>query len=76
MKLNDLPKGTKFKCPWREQNQPIITLYDKTLSAAWVEFIEDREFERKNHKTGEIKLVKTKVRVTESWSLQTEVSPV
>jgi hypothetical protein len=76
MKLSELPKGTKFKCSWRGEDQPIVTLTDKTLSAAWVKFTEDKEFERKNRKTGEIVLVKTKVTVSEPWSLGTDVIPL
>jgi hypothetical protein len=76
MRLGDLAIGTEFKCSWRIDPQPVVTLYDVTLSAAWVKFTEEKEFKRKNRKTGEIKIVKAKVTTREPWSLGTDVEVI
>lgn len=71
--LEELPKGSKFLCPWNGQT---FTLLDITPSACWVEVIEDKEFEIKVKKTGETKVIKTKVKRNEPWSRRTMVEPL
>ena len=76
MKLGDLKVGAKFTCSWREGQQPINTLVDKTASAAWVEFMEPREIKRTDKFTHEITVIKQTFKVQEPWSLATEVTPI
>lgn len=76
MRLGDLEIGTRFKCPWREGKQPINTLVDKTISAAWVEFMEPREIKREDKITKAITIIKQTFKTRESWSLGTEVTVI
>ena len=76
MKLGNLELGTKFICPWREGKQEVCTLVDKTISSAWVEYMEPREIKKQDKITHAITIIKTKFLIREPWSLGTEVSPL
>lgn len=72
-RLEDVVLNMKFECPW---NGKTFVLKGVTPSAAWVEVVEEREFEVRVKKTGEIKMVKTKTKKNEPWSRKTIVRPV
>lgn len=72
-KLETLPDGASFRCPW---NGKIFTLINITPSAAWVEVIEEIKFEVKNKKTGIKKVIETTKKKNEPWSRGTMVEPI
>ena len=68
--LDIIKPGAKFLCPWNEKT---FILQYVTESAAWVQVTEEVEFERKDRKTGEMKLIKQKTTRNEPWSRATRV---
>lgn len=62
--------GASFLCPW---NGKTFILHGLTSSAAWVTVVEELEVERKNKKTGEIKVIIQKIKKNEPWSKGTKV---
>lgn len=69
-KLQDVEIGKQFLCPW---NGKVFKLVYVSPSAAWVEVTEEREIERKNPKTGEIKRIIQKITKNEPWSRTSSV---